>query len=78
VTEHDILKYITTGDLGSDQCVAESAELVAYHYTRSQKECKQQRGDDRVCSLTGDIMDTSGWDSVQKVLPDYYGYNDFI
>jgi hypothetical protein len=78
VTEHDILKYITTGDLGSDQCVAESAELVAYHYTRSQKECKQQRGDDRVCSHTGDIMDTSGWESVQKVLPVYSGYNGFI
>jgi hypothetical protein len=78
MTEHDILKYITTGDLESDQCAVGSNDLVAYHYTRSHKECKQQRGDVDLCKLTGDIEDTSGWGQVQKVLPIYSEYNGFI
>lgn len=78
MTEHDILEYITTGDLGSDHCGVDSNDFVAYHYTRSHKECKQQRGDVDLCQLTGDIKDTSGWDQVQQVLPIYSEYNDFI
>jgi hypothetical protein len=78
MTEHDILKYITTGVLESDRCDVDSNDFVAYHYTRSHKECKQQRGNDRLCKLTGDIEDTSGWGQVQKVLPIYSEYNGFI
>ena len=77
VTERHLLESLKPGS-SSEHCEFESTDLTAYHYIRSRKECRQQRGDVELCNLTGDVMDTSGWDQMLKLVPGYSGYNDFL
>ena len=78
VPEKVIFEYLTSEYWDSKHCVIESTELSSYYYTRSLKECKLQTRNEEICSLTGDIRDTSGWDKMQELIPEYSGYNDFL
>jgi hypothetical protein len=78
MSKDDLLVYLTVGNVNETYCSKESTDLVSYHYIRSIKECRQQRGDVELCHLSGDIRDTSGWDRVQHVLPAYIEFNAFI
>jgi len=78
VPEKVILEYLTSEYWVTKYCEIESTKLTSYYYTRSVKECRLQASNNEICSLTGDVWDTSGWDKVQDLLPEYSGYNDFL
>ena len=54
--------------------------VAVYHYLRSTKECKKERGKfSTLCSLKGTVEDQFGWDQSQYFLPASYAhYNDFL
>jgi hypothetical protein len=75
VSEKDLLRYLSSGYFESESSVKESSELISYHYIRSIKECRQQRGEIEFCYLTGDTEDSSAWKQMQKLVPEYSEYN---
>ena len=75
VLETDILDYLVSGN---KNCSGESTEWVSYHYIRSRKECKRQRGDIDLCYRPGNVRDTSGWNQMQELIPWYSAYNGFL
>lgn len=77
VTEGHLLESLKQKS-PSEHCEIESTNLIVYHYIRSKKECRQQMGGVELCDLTGDVIDTSGWDQMLKLVPEYSGYNNFI
>eukprot|EP00956_Cyclotella_meneghiniana_P036798 scaffold130636_cov51-Cyclotella_meneghiniana.AAC.5 len=77
VSEKVLLEYLISEYWETKYCAIESTELTAYYYTRSLKECRLQAGNKEICSLTGDVWDTSGWDKLQDLVK-YNSYRNFI
>eukprot|EP00956_Cyclotella_meneghiniana_P000675 scaffold713_cov68-Cyclotella_meneghiniana.AAC.2 len=67
VPEKVLLKYLISEYWETKYCAIESTEPTDYYYTRSLKECRLQAGNKEICSLTGDVRDTSGWDKLQDL-----------
>ena len=81
ILERSLFNYLLFGTWTSryHSLSTASSELLAYHYIRSIKECKKQRGaDSKFCNLAGNVTDTSAWERMQRTTPSYSGFNNFL
>lgn len=88
--QEDVLDYLTTHQWKSSVCPNNNEvtttlpdDLYIHHYLRSTKECKKERQDgdsnvDELCVMEGTVYDSFVWDELQRLLPGYVNYNDFL